>query len=148
MAINDSVHAATQSRHGFTSVEVTNTESGKQYTFLPNFTPCNSAKELLAPLINKTAYANQILMFVLFPLGVVQPLPIFPIGFIPLCSYNESLLKEWLTSAQQQLSANGFHALFHAGDNSSAHRTHFTRELMASQSSFPLREMRNGVAGK
>ena len=148
VAIHDSVHSKTQSRHGFTSVHVTEAEHGKQYDFQSEFILCNSAQELLAPLINKTAYANQILMFVLFPLGIVQPLPIFPVGFIPLCSYNESLLQQWLILAQKQLSEQGFHVVFHAGDNSSAHRTHFANELVSNYGSFPLRELCRGIASK
>lgn len=77
--VNDSIHASTQTRHGFTAVKVT---PNKNSFFSPNFRYCDSLDELLAPLVNKEHYANQVLVFTVFPLADFDKsaMPILPIG--------------------------------------------------------------------
>jgi len=123
-------------------------QGDKNYHFDASLLMCNGIEELLAPLISKQAYANQVLVFVIFPLSNIgnSSLPIFPVGLVPLTSYNNSLLQNWLLLAQQQLKHIGLNTIFHAGDNNSAHRSHFMAELQASPV-FPLKELRFGLQG-
>lgn len=138
----------TQTRQGFTSVKIQIGEDGeKTYQFDSSLLTCNDIEELLTPLVTKQVYANQVLVFVIFPLSNLDSaMPIFPIGFVPLTSYNEELLKNWLSTAQQLLSRAGLTTIFHAGDNNSAHRSHFMSELQITPS-FPLKELRLGLQG-
>jgi len=66
------------------------------------------------------------------------------LGFIPLTSYNEGLLKDWLTDAATKLHVAGLNIIFHSGDNSTAHRSHFESQL-SSYPVFPLRDWHYGI---
>lgn len=68
------------------------------------------------------------------------------VGFIPLTSYKEANLSEWLQAAQSGLTEVGFNIIMHSGDNSATHQAHFQAELLKSVN-FPLQDWRFGIAG-